>query len=434
MAASDEGGASLRVLMLSREYPPHVYGGAGVVVEHLSRALAGRAAVEVRCFGDAERSEPGLRVRGYPAWDRLAGPRPGESREDGSRPAETGEARYAPALEALSTDLLMARDRVDADVVHSHTWYVALAGLLVRALSDIPLVVTLHSLEPLRPWKAEQLGRGYEVSSWAERAAVEAADRVIAVSAQMREDVLAHFSVDAGRVRVIHNGVDAGVFQHTERRDALDRHGIRTPYVLFVGRISEQKGIFHLLEAAASLPPDIQLVLCATAPDTPELGARLATAVAQLPRVRWLNAMLPPEDVVQLYSHAALFVCPSVYEPFGLINLEAMACGTPVVATAVGGIREVVVHDETGRLVPPADPPALAAAMRAVLAQPERAAALGRAGRRRVESRFSWERIAGLTLEVYRDAIAAHRSTPARYPPALLRGDSPHFDRQGPRA
>lgn len=399
MAASDERGASMRVLMLTREYPPHVYGGAGVVMDHLSRALAARSAVEVRCFGDIERSEPGLRVRGYPAWDRLSG----------SRPGETAETRYAPALEALSTDLLMARDRVDADVVHSHTWYVALAGLLVRTLFDIPLVVTLHSLEPFRPWKAEQLGRGYAVSSWAERAAVESADRVIAVSAQMREDVLAHFSVDADRVRVIHNGVDIGAFRRTERRDALDRHGVRPPYVLFVGRISEQKGIFDLLKASASLPEDVQLVLCASAPDTPELATRLGTAVAQLPRVRWLNAMLPREDVVQLYSHAALFVCPSVYEPFGLINLEAMACGTPVVATAVGGILEVVVHDETGWLVPPADPPALAAAMRGILAQPERGAAFGRAGRHRVESRFSWERIAEATLEVYREAIAQRR-------------------------
>lgn len=338
MAPTGDGNVSMRVLMLTREYPPHVYGGAGVVVDHLSRALAGRAGVEVRCFGGDERSEHGLRVRGYPSWDRLAE----------SPPTGTGDARYAPALEALSTDLLMARDRVDADVVHSHTWYVALAGLLVRTLSDIPLVVTLHSLEPLRPWKAEQLGAGYAVSRWAERVAVESADRVIAVSGQMREDVLAHFSVDAERVRVIHNGVDTGAFRRTERRDALDRYSVRTPYVLFVGRISEQKGIFHLLEAAAGLPEDTQLVLCASSPDTRELEARLGAAVTQHPRVRWLNAMLPREDVVQLYSHAALFVCPSVYEPFGLINLEAMACGTPVVATGVGGIREVVVHDETG--------------------------------------------------------------------------------------
>jgi starch synthase len=414
MAVTDDGSVSMRVLMLTREYPPHVYGGAGIVVDHLSRALAARAAVEVRCFGGDDRSEPGLRVRGYPSWERLAG----------SGPAGTVDARHAPALEALSTDLLMARDRVDADVVHSHTWYVALAGLLVRTLFDIPLIVTLHSIEPLRPWKAEQLGAGYGVSRWAERAAVESADRVIAVSAQMRDDVLAHFSVDAERVRVIHNGVDTGVFRPTERRDALDRHGVRAPYVLFVGRISEQKGIFHLLEAAAELPEDVQVVLCASSPDTLELEARLGAAVAQHPRVRWLNAMLPREDVVQLYSHAALFVCPSVYEPFGLINLEAMACGTPVVATAVGGIREVVVHDETGWLVPPADPAALAAAMRALLAQPERAAAFGRAGRQRAKGMFSWERIAERTLEVYREAIAAHGSDSARNQPTLHGGSS----------
>jgi len=424
MPPTGDGNVSTRVLMLTREYPPHVYGGAGVVVDHLSRALAGRAGVEVRCFGGDERSEHGLRVRGYPSWDRLAG----------SPPAGTGEARYAQALEALSTDLLMARDRVDADVVHSHTWYVALAGLLVRTLFDIPLVVTLHSLEPLRPWKEEQLGAGYAVSSWAERAAVECADRVIAVSAQMREDVLAHFSVDAERVRIIHNGVDTGAFRRTERRDALDRHGVRPPYVLFVGRISEQKGIFHLLEATAGLPEDTLLVLCATSPDTNELEARLGAAVARHPRVRWLNAMLPREDVVQLYSHAALFVCPSVYEPFGLINLEAMACGTPVVATDVGGIREVVVHDETGWLVPPGDPAALAAAMRALLAQPERAAAFGRAGRRRVEAQFSWERIAERTLEVYREAIAAHQSTSARYQPTLHGGSSAQPSRPSPSA
>jgi starch synthase len=418
MQRKNEEAVSMRVLMLTREYPPHIYGGAGVVVDHLSRALATRAAVEVRRFGGDERSEPGLHVRGYPSWDRLAG---------------HGEARYAAALEALSTDLLMARDPVAADVVNSHTWYVALAGLLVRALFDIPLVVTLHSLEPLRPWKAEQLGPGYAVSRWVERLAVESADRVIAVSAQMHEDVLAHFSVDAERVRIIHNGVDTQAFRRTDRRDALDRHGIQPPYVLFVGRISEQKGIFHLLEAAQGLPEPIQLVLCATSPDTPELEARLGAAVARYPRARWINAMLPREDVVQLYSHAALFVCPSVYEPFGLINLEAMACGTPVVATGVGGIREVVVHDETGWLVPPADPAALAAAMRALLAQPERAAAFGRAGRQRVEAHFSWERIAERTLEVYREAIAAHRSASARYQPTLQGGSSRQADRPSPR-
>src|SRR5262245_140697 len=367
--------STVNVLLLTREYPPHVYGGAGVVVDQLSRALARRAAVEVRCFGEDRHEGPNLTVRGYAPWDQLGGP---------SAP------RYAPALEALSVGLPIARDPVTADVVHSHTWYAALGGLLTRDLFDVPLVVTLHSLEPLRPWKADQLGRGYAVSSWAERAAVERAERVIAVSAQMRDDILAHFDVEPCRALVLHNVVDSDTFRRTDRRDALDRHGVRSPYALFVGRISEQKGIFPLLDAVERFPDGMHLVLCAASPDTPELAARLAAAIAGRPRIRWLNAMLPPEDVVQLYSHAAVFVCPSIYEPFGLINLEAMGCGTAVVATRVGGIPEVVLDGETGRLVPPGDPAALAAAVREIGANPERAAEYGRAGRRRVEAEFSW--------------------------------------------
>jgi glycogen synthase len=262
-----------------------------------------------------------LRVRGYPAWERL-----------GEGPA----TRYAAALQALSVDLAMARDPVVADVVHAHTWYVAFAGVLVRVLLDLRLVVTLHSIEPLRPWKQDQLGAGYKLSSWVERTAVEQAERVIAVSHEMRADVLQHFRVQPERVVAIPNGIDAEAFRRTDRQEALARHGVRPPYVLFVGRISEQKGIFHLLEAAASFPEGVQLVLCASTPDTPGLESRLAAQVAGQPRVRWINAMLPREDVVQLYSHALVFVCPSVYEPFGLINLEAMACGTPVVASRVG--------------------------------------------------------------------------------------------------
>jgi glycogen synthase len=382
----------MRILLLSREYPPHVYGGAGVVVDHLSRALARRAAVEVRCFGEQALAEPDLRVRGYAPWERLAG---------------GPEAAYAPALEALSVGLAMARDPVAADVVHTHTWYVGFGGMLVQAIHDVPLVVTLHSMEPLRPWKADQLGTGYAVSSWAERLAVERAERVIAVSAQMRGDILTHFRVDPERVVVIHNGVDAEAFRRTERREALARHGVREPYVLFVGRISEQKGIFPLLEAARALPDDVSLVLCASSPDTPELLSRLEAAVAGRPRIRWINAMLPVAEVVELYSHAAVFVCPSIYEPFGLINLEAMACGTPVVATRVGGIPEVVVDGETGWLVPPGDEAALARALRGALADPALARRMGEAGRRRVEAHFSWDRIAERTLAVYRDAIAA---------------------------
>jgi alpha-maltose-1-phosphate synthase len=272
----------------------------------------------------------------------------------------------------------------------------------------------LHSMEPLRPWKADQLGTGYAVSSWAERLAVERADRVIAVSAQMRADITTHFRVDPDRVVVIHNGVDAEAFARTEQRDALTRHGVRAPYVLFVGRISEQKGIFQLLAAARALPAGVQLVLCASSPDTPELLARLEAAVAGRPEIRWINAMLPVPEVVQLYSHAAVFVCPSIYEPFGLINLEAMACGTPVVASRVGGIPEVVVDGETGWLVEPGDATALGQALREALADPERAGRVGEAGRRRVEAQFAWDRIADRTLAVYRDAIEDHGRAPAK--------------------
>ncbi len=389
----------MRILLLSREYPPNVYGGAGVVVDHLSRALARHASVEVRCFGDNQQAQPHLTVRGYTAWARLAG---------------GPEAPYAPALEALSVGLAMARDPVPADVVHSHTWYVGLGGMLVQSIHDVPLVVTLHSMEPLRPWKADQLGTGYAVSSWAERLAVERADRVIAVSAQMRADITTHFQINPDRVVVIHNGVDAEAFARTERREALARHGVLPPYALFVGRISEQKGIFQLLEAARTLPAGVQLVLCASSPDTPELKARLEAAVAGRPEIRWINAMLPVPEVAQLYSHAAVFVCPSIYEPFGLINLEAMACGTPVVASRVGGIPEVVVDGETGWLVEPGDVAALGQALRRAVADPERAGRMGEAGRRRVEAHFSWDRIADRTLAVYREAIESHGRAPAR--------------------
>jgi alpha-maltose-1-phosphate synthase len=389
----------VNVLLLSREYPPHVYGGAGVVVDHLSRALARRASVEVRCFGDNEQTRPNLTVHGYAPWERVAG---------------GPEAAYAPALEALSVGLAMTRDPVRADVVHTHTWYVGLGGMLVQAIHGVPLVVTLHSLEPLRPWKADQLGTGYVVSSWAERLAVERADRVIAVSAQMRADILANFRVEPERVVVLHNGVDAEAFARTERREALDRHGVREPYALFVGRISEQKGIFQLLDAARQLPEGVQLVLCASSPDTPELLTRLQTAVSGRPQIRWINAMLPLEEIVQIYSRAAVFVCPSIYEPFGIINLEAMACGTPVVASRVGGIPEVVVDGETGWLVEPGDPTALAQALRTALADPQRARRMGEAGRRRVEAHFSWDRIAALTMGVYEQAIDDHRRAPAK--------------------
>jgi glycogen synthase len=361
-------------------------------VDQLTKALSRRMAVEVRCFGRREPSADGVVVRGYTPWDRLR--------------AGADGPRFAPALETLSIGLAMARDPVDADVAHAHTWYADMAGLWIRTLHRIPLIVTLHSMEPLRPWKADQLGSGYLLSSWIERTAVEAADRVIAVSRKMRDDILAHFDADPAKVVVIHNGIDPDRFRRTERRDALDRLGVRPPYVLFVGRITDQKGIFHLLEAAPLLPAGVQVVLCASAPDTPEIEERLRRTVPRHPNVLWINEMVPLDVVTQLYSHAAVFACPSVYEPFGLINLEAMACETPVVASAVGGILEVVEDGKTGLLVPPARPDELAAALRRVLENPEQARLMGRAGRRRVEQHFSWTSVAERTEGVYAEAIA----------------------------
>jgi len=384
----------VKALLLTREYPPHIYGGAGVVVGQLARALSRLMAVEVRCFGERSPAEATgeIALRGYTPWARVGPGRDGP--------------RYAPALETLSIALAMARDPVDADVAHAHTWYADMAGLWIRTVHRIPLCVTLHSMEPLRPWKADQLGSGYLLSSWIEKTSVEAADRVIAVSRQMREDILAHFRVAPERVVVIHNGIDPNQFRRTEARDVLARRGVREPYVLFVGRITDQKGIFHLLEAAPKLPPGVQVVLCASAPDTPEIEARLKRALPGHPNVVWIGEMVPVEEVVQLYSHAAVFVCPSVYEPFGLINLEAMACETPVVASAVGGILEVVEDGKTGVLVEPGRPGALVAAIRALLEDPARGRAMGRAGRHRVEAHFSWTSVATRTREVYQDAIA----------------------------
>jgi alpha-maltose-1-phosphate synthase len=391
----------VKALLLTREYPPHIYGGAGVVVGQLAEALGRLMPVEVRCFGDRAATESTERVtlRGYTPWDRVG--------------AGKDKALYAPALETLSIALAMARDAVDAQVAHAHTWYADMAGLWIRTLHRIPLCITLHSMEPLRPWKADQLGSGYLLSSWIEKTAVEGADRVIAVSRKMRDDILEHFEVDPAKVIVIHNGIDPDKFRRTEARDMLARRGVREPYVLFVGRITDQKGIFHLLEAAPKLPPGVQVVLCASAPDTPEIEARLKQALPKHPNVLWIGEMVPVSEVVQLYSHASVFVCPSVYEPFGLINLEAMACETPVVASAVGGIVEVVEDGKTGVLVEPARPDALAAAIRALLEDPARGRAMGRAGRLRVEAQFSWSRIAERTREVYADAIADFARTEA---------------------
>ena len=382
----------MQIGVLTREWPDQVYGGAGVHVEHLVRFLrAEGAAVDVHSFGGT--------ADGAVAHD-----------------ADPALAQANSALQVLSTDLRIAAATAVCDVVHSHTWYADLAGHLSGLLHGIPHVVTTHSLEPHRPWKAEQLGGGYAISSWAEKTAVLAADAVIAVSEGMARDVLASYpELDPARVHVIHNGIDAEAYAPTEATDVLDRHGVdaAVPYALFVGRITRQKGLAHLLRAARDLPG--QLVLCAGAPDTPEIAAETAGLVEELQRSRsgvvLISEMLPKADVVQLLSHATVFVCPSVYEPLGIVNLEAMACGTAVVASAVGGIPEVVVDAETGLLVPydEADPrgfeAGLAGRVAELLADPDRAAAMGRAGRQRAVTHFGWDAIARRTLELYASVL-----------------------------
>jgi len=383
--------------MLTREYPPDVYGGAGVHVDYLSRELAPLVDVGVRCFG-APRKSP-LVARSYQPWS--------EVRDDGP----------GSALAAMSVDLLMAGDVADADLVHSHTWYANFAGHLAKVLYRIPHVMTAHSLEPLRPWKAEQLGAGYALSSYLERTAIEAADAVIAVSGAMGRDVeRAYPQVDPERINVIYNGIDADEYQPDPTTDVLERLGIAPDRasVMFIGRITRQKGIIHLLAAAEHIDGDAQLILCAGAPDTPEIGAEMRHRVDSLRRDRvfWIEDMLSRAEIIQLLSWAAVFVCPSVYEPFGLINLEAMACEVPVVASAVGGIPEIVVDGETGYLVPweagadgPLDPDRfardLAARVNDLLADPDRARRFGQAGRRRVLERFTWGAVARQTAELY---------------------------------
>jgi starch synthase len=373
----------LRVSMLTREYPPEVYGGAGVHVEYLAREVGRLVDLTVHCQG-ADRDT----AIAHRPWTALAG--------------------ASSVLQTISTDLSMVAAVDGAELVHSHTWYANLAGYLAGHLYSIPHVLTAHSLEPLRPWKAEQLGGGYALSGWCERTAIESAAAVIAVSAGMRADILAAYpAVEPGRVHVIRNGIDTRQYTADPGTDVLARYGIdpAAPSVVFVGRVTRQKGLPVLLRAAEQLDPACQLVLCAGQADTPELEAEVSALVAHLratrPGVVWISGMLAKPEVIQILSHATAFACPSLYEPLGIVNLEAMACGTAVVASSVGGIPEVVADGETGLLAPPGDPAALAAALNALIADPQRAADLGHKGRERAVSEFSWGTIAAQTADLY---------------------------------
>ncbi|MFM1965242.1 MAG: hypothetical protein RL134_967 [Actinomycetota bacterium] len=390
----------MKAAILTREWPPDIYGGAGVHVRELAAHLRSLIDVDVHCFGS---------------------PRP----DADAHAVPAGLTGANPALQTLGVDLEMVRDTAGVDVLHSHTWYANLAGHIGGLLHGVPHVITAHSLEPLRPWKIEQLGGGYRVSSWAEATAYSHAQAIIAVSDGMRRDILeAYPQVDPDRVHVVHNGIDTDAYRPDPAVDALERHGVPLdrPYVLFVGRITRQKGLAHLLAAAREFDDGTVLVLCASSPDTPEIGEEIAQAVADLRAQRgadsvvWIQEQASIDDVRQLLTHARVFACPSIYEPLGIVNLEAMACEAPVVASAVGGIPEVVVDGVTGLLVPydPDDPRALetglAAAINALVADPGRAEAMGRAGRERAIADFDWDAIARRTLEVY---AAAERAMPA---------------------
>lgn len=406
----------MRVGLMTREYPPAVYGGAGVHVEYLSRELAKRIEVEVHCWGDQVADEVNLVVRGEEPPKEITG--------------GTAE-RFKTAVDALALNLQWMKELGKIDVVHTHTWYVSMAGFLAKKLYGVPFVLTTHSLEPLRAWKAEQLGSGYAMSSWMERTAILDADAVIAVSKGTKADIVkAYPEVSAEKIHVIYNGIDLAEYQRASGTEALGKYGVNAglPYVLFVGRITRQKGVTHLVEAIRYLPAGMQVVLCAGAPDTPEIAAEMREKVevarAAGGNVVWIEKMVSKAEAIELYSHCQVFCCPSVYEPFGIINLEAMACRAPVVASATGGILEVVVDGETGYLVPfepdavtgfPVDAERfardLAARLTELMADSERCRRFGDAGRARVEAMFSWAAIADQTVALYEELLAARVRT-----------------------
>ncbi|MGA2090331.1 MAG: glycogen synthase [Endomicrobiales bacterium] len=404
----------MRIGILTNEYPPNVYGGAGVHVEYLTRELIkldnGENFVKVFCFGTQKEDTPHLSVKGVSSVYDFP----------------TKDPRQKKFLETLFKNIVMSGQLDDIDIAHCHTWYSHFAGLLAKQLLQIPLVLTTHSLEPHRPWKAEQLGCAYYGSSWIERTAYENADGVIAVSESMKKDVIDLYNVPESKIRVIHNGVDIDHYKPTFDTRVLDKCGIdkEIPFILFVGRITRQKGIFHLVNAIKFIQPGYQIVLCAGSPDTPEIGKEMQEKVEKAKRdstnkIVWISETLSKEDIITLYSQASVFVCPSVYEPFGIINLEAMACETPVVASSVGGIPEVVVPGETGLLVPfepmntrdaePADPVKfardLASAINSLVSSPEKLKYMGAKSRQRVIDNFSWTRIAAKTTDFYKHIL-----------------------------
>lgn len=400
----------MEVVFYTREFPPYVYGGAGVHVEYLANELANLMDVEVRCVGDQEVNSGRLSVKGF-----------------SSEILDVSDSKdnLKPIFKFMETCIRMNTGKFDADVVHCHTWYAQFAGIISKLCYGTPLVVTTHSLEPLRPWKREQLGKGYDASSWIEKTAIEMADAIIAVSEETKVDVLNHFNVQEDKIKVIYNGINLEEYQVTTDTSALERYNVdlTKPYVLFVGRITRQKGIIHLINAIKYIDKDTQIVLCAGAPDTKEIELEMQKRVAEVQNDRsnviWISEMLNKKDIIQFYSHADVFCCPSIYEPFGIINIEAMACKTAVVASAVGGIKEVVVHNETGLLIPveqqkeapfePVNPEQFSKDLAHGINQLNSNLALrdsmAKKGRQRVENHFDWKSIAIQVKDLYQSVI-----------------------------
>ncbi|MBP7652053.1 glycogen synthase [Candidatus Dependentiae bacterium] len=400
----------MKALLLTNEYPPYIYGGAGVHVEYLSRELAKLIEVEVRCFGDQKFKDKSLSAKGY-LYDKTL--------------FRNCPKLLESPLSAVMRCLNFNSENIDADIVHCHTWYTHFGGILAKKNYGIPLVITTHSLEPLRPWKREQLGLGYDFSCWVEKTALEMADAIISVSKETTADILKYFNVKPENIKMIPNGIDTDEYKKTADRNCFSKFGIdpEQPYVLFVGRITRQKGIIHLVNAIKYLMPEIQVVLCAGMPDTPEIGVEMEQAVAEIKKMRknivWIMEMVDNKTKIELYSNAAVFCCPSIYEPFGIINLEAMACETPVVASSVGGMKEVVMHNETGLLVEldqldvaPFEPKvpdkfskSLAENINKLFVNPELRKKMGMAGRKRVVENYSWTSVAEKIVKLYKSLI-----------------------------
>jgi len=382
----------VKVTFFTWEYPPNVYGGVGIHVKYLTQALKDKVELEVRTVDVEEQplKDEKIEVRRYKPWRALT---------------EGCEPKFTRVFDALSLNLAFVKDPIRSDIVHAHTWMMDLAGFYAKKLYGVKLVATVHSLEPKRPWKKEALGRGYHLSSWAEKTGLEACDKIIAVSSETKKDITDCYSITPKRIEVIHNGIDDQKYRKGEDLTTLEKYGVTSPYVLFVGRLSRQKGIFDLVEASEKFPRGVKLVLLTGKPDEANVTEELENAVRKRRNIVWINKMLTEDEVIVFYSGAEVFCAPSTYEPFGIMNLEAMACETPVVSTKVGGIKDTVVDGETGILVAPGRPNEIAEAVNKILADRNLARKMGKNGRKRVEAMFSWKRIAEKTHELYKNLL-----------------------------